>query len=315
MIRLESKRGNMRTVLLTAGLVAALAGAASAQAPNTTLDTSDVDLFYRLYDATDGRPTAEQLQTDYINAGSPGLRTFLDERSTTAERIADAVEANPELYADARGCAATLPRVKGRVNAALEEFVALYPQARIPSVTVAVGRGRPVAIGSPVTGVQVGLEALCATDFINPDAEGRFAGVLIHEFVHAQQNPELTEKDTHTVLELALIEGGAEFVTELLLGHPAYTYFSPLIEGREREIETAFAADLDDTDLSDWFYNSTLEEPADLGYWVGYRIAQAYYANAVDKQAALRDILMVTDAHAFLAASGWAPGLGDDPDA
>ena len=73
-----------------------------------------------------------------------------------------------------------------------------------------MGRGRPVAIGSSVTGIQVGLEALCATDFIEPDIESRFVGVLVHEYVHAQQNPGLTEKTDLTVLETALLEGGAE---------------------------------------------------------------------------------------------------------
>jgi len=301
----------VRSWMMTAGLAAAMALASPAwtKGAGASLDTADVDLFYRLYDASGGRPSAEQLQAGYIDAGSPGLRTFFVARRTTATRLAEAIAARPELYQKARACADVLPKVKGRVDAALERFTALYPQARAPSVTVAVGRGKPVAIGSPVTGVQVGLEALCATEFMNPDTEGRFVGVLVHEYAHAQQNPLLTEKEKPTVLEAALLEGGAEFVTELLVGRPAYVYFEPLTKGREREIETAFAADLDKTDLSAWFYNSTPEKPADLGYWTGYRVAKAYYAKAKDKRAALREILTVSDARAFLAASGWTPGM------
>lgn len=283
------------------------AGSALAQARSATLDTTDVDLFYRLYDKTAGRPDAEQLQSRYIDAGSPGLRTFFAARRTTATRLAAAVAANPDLYEEARLCAATLPQVKAQVDAALSKLVARYPHARLPTVTVAIGRGKPVAIGSPVEGVQVGLEALCATDFIDPEIESRFVGVLVHEFVHAQQSPALTEKNALTVLETALLEGGAEFVTTLLLGRPAYRYFEPLVHGREEAIETAFAADLDSTDLSRWFYNSTADQPADLGYWVGARIAKAYYDRAIDKRAALQEILTVSDAPAFLRASGWTP--------
>jgi len=55
--------------------------------------------------------------------------------------------------------------------------------------------------------------------------------------------------------------------------------------------ETKFLADQDKTDLSDWLNNSTYEKPADLGYWVGYRIMKAYYQHATDKRQALRDIL------------------------
>jgi hypothetical protein len=54
---------------------------------------------------------------------------------------------------------AVLPRVRQRVAVALRE---LGPEARFPPVTIAVGPGKPVGMGSPVTALQIGLEALCA---------------------------------------------------------------------------------------------------------------------------------------------------------
>lgn len=299
--------------LQAAGLVwlAALAGPASAQ-DGPVLQTDDVDRFYRLYDANGGRPGAEQLQRDYLEAGSEGLRHLASVRNVTGVRMVEAIAARPEIYVEARRCADTLPKVRERVDAALKEFARRSPHARFPSVTVAVGRGRPVAIGSPANGVQVGLEALCAATFINPDIEDRFVGVLVHEYVHTQQSAAMTEEQARTVLEISLAEGAAEFLTEVLSGAPAYAYFGPLTEGRELEIETRFAADVDKTELSDWLYNSTMETPGDLGYWVGYRIAKAYYQHAADKEAAFREILELTDAKAFLAASGWRPGIALD---
>lgn len=198
----------MRASIFTATAVLAclMAGSVWSQS-RATLDISDVDLFYRLYDATDGRPTAEQVQSGYIDVGSSGLRTFFDARRTTAVRVAEAIASRPDIYRQARECSSVLPRVKDQVDAALVKLVCLYPEARLPSVTLAVGRGRPVAIGSSVTGIQVGLEALCATDFIEPDIEDRFVGVLVHEYVHAQQNPALTEKTDLGILETALLEG------------------------------------------------------------------------------------------------------------
>lgn len=281
---------------------------------SVVLDISDVELFYRLYDATDGRPSAEDIQSRYIDPGSQGLRIFFDARRTTAARVAEAIVSRPEIYQRARTCSSVLPQVKTKVDAALETFVSLYPEARLPTVTLAVGRGRPIAIGSSVTGIQVGLEALCSTDFIEPDIERRFVGVLVHEYVHAQQNPALTEKTGLTILETALLEGGAEFVTELLTGRPAYTYFEPLVRGQEQDIEARFRADMSKTELSDWFYNSTAEKPADIGYWVGYRITKRYYDGMPDKKAALKNILEVSDAYAFLCESGWYPEEGS-PDA
>jgi uncharacterized protein (TIGR02246 family) len=273
------------------------------------IHVEDVALFFRVYDAAGGRPTAEQLQRDYLDAGSEGLRQFAKMRNTTAARIAAAIVEKPAMYADARQCLEVLPTIRDRLARALGKLGELYPEAKFPPVTIAVGRGRPIAVGSPVTGIQVGLEALCATDWLNPDVEDRFVTVIAHEYAHVQQARELADKEHPTVLEGSLVEGAAELVSELVAGEVSYAYLGDLVRGREKAIETAFAADEDETDLSDWLYNTTDEKRGDLGYWVGYRIASAYCQRSSDKHAALREILQMTDAKAFLAKSGWYPGM------
>jgi hypothetical protein len=289
-----------------------LSQAGSPPASKPVIEIDDVRRFYEIYDAAGGRPSADVLQRDYIDGGSPGLQTFARLRRTTGERIAEAIAREPRTYVEARRCAETLPRVRERLAKAMDELRRLYPPARFPPVTIAVGRGRPVGVGSPVTGVQIGLEALCATNFLNPDLEDRFVNVIAHEFVHVQQAQTLTEGENPTVLEASLGEGIAEFVTELIAGEVAYSHLKAEVAGREAEIETRFLADIDKRDLSDWLFNSAPGEPGDLGYWVGYRIAKAYYRNAPDKDRALREILELTDAKAFLVASGWSPGMNLD---
>ena len=39
------------------------------------------------YNAAAGKPTGEQLQRDYLDAGSDGLKTFARLRNTTGERV------------------------------------------------------------------------------------------------------------------------------------------------------------------------------------------------------------------------------------
>jgi hypothetical protein len=280
-----------------------------AQSAETMIHTDDVDLFYKVYDAADGHPTAEQLQRDYLDAGSEGLHNLAKLRNVSGVRIADTLSKHPELYVKARGCTAALPRVRERVEVALRNLVRLYPQARTPPVTIAVGRGKPVGVGSPVTGLQIGLEALCSAEWMNPNVEDRFVHVIAHEYAHLQQVRELVDDEHPTVLGRSLIEGAAEFVAALTSGKTGYAHFDALTKGREREIETAFVADVDQTELSRWVDNSTMEKGNDLGYWVGYRICKAYYQRATDKRQALREILELSDPHAFLAKSGWQPGM------
>lgn len=277
--------------------------------PDPVIHIDDVSRFYKIYDAANGDPTAEQLQSDYIDTGSSGLRTFAEKRRITGERIAKTLSEDPEIYTDARDCADVLPEVRQRLKSALQELGRLYPDAKLSPVTIAIGRGKPVGTGSPSTGIQIGLEALCATDFLNPDLEDRFVHIIAHEYIHVQQVP--LESEDPTVLELSLIEGAAEFMGELISGEVGYSHLKAVVAGREKEIETKFEADMDKTDLSDWLYNISVvgSEKGDLGYWVGYRIAKAYYKNATDKQQAIIDIIEMTDAKAFLDASEWKPGI------
>jgi hypothetical protein len=291
-----------------AGLGLALsAGRTTAVEPEVR--TEDVERFYAVYDAAGGHPTAAQLESDYLGRGSQGLRDLARIRKITGARIAAAIEANPALYVEARDCMAWFPRVRERVTLALAKLRELYPEARFPPVTIAVGPGEPVGVGSPETGVQIGLEALCATDWLNPDVEDRFVTVIAHEFVHVQQAHELVDKRHPSVLEGSLIEGIAEFVGEMMAGEKVYSQIAARTAGREREIEARFLADADEADVSDWLFNSTAEHPGDLGYWVGYRIAKSYYLRAQDRRAALREMIGMRDPKAFLQKSGWHPGV------
>ena len=288
--------------------IACAAFCATARSAAPAIHIEDVELFYQVYDAAGGHPTAEQLQRDYLDRGSEGLHQLAIVRNVTGVRIADTLAKRPELYSGAKRCLEVLPSVRQRVEVALRELVRLYPQARTPPVTIAVGRGKPVGVGSPVTGLQIGLEALCAAQWMNPDVEDRFVHVIAHEYAHVQQLQALVDDEHPTVLVRSLTEGAAEFVAELTSGRTGYAHFPELTQGREKEIETAFAADVDKTDLSQWADNSTFEKGGDLGYWVGYRIVRAYYQRAADKKQAVKEILELSDPKAFLQKSGWQPG-------
>jgi hypothetical protein len=303
-------------VVVCALASAVLSGAAQSSisthpnvASGPVIQIEDVDRFYKVYDAAGGHPTADQLQHDYIDPGSEGLHHLAKARNVSGITIAKTLAEHPEIYSDAKRCMAVLPRVRERVQAALIELGRLYPEARFPPVTIAVGRGKPVAIGGPTSGVQIGLEALCATNWLNPNVEERFVHVIAHEYAHVQQSQTLADNEQPTVLQLSLLEGAGEFTAELISGEVAYSQFGASTAGREKEIETAFVPDEDKTDLSNWFQNSTREKPGDLGYWVGYRIVKSYYQHAADKRRAFREILEMTDPKAFLAKSGWYPGI------
>jgi hypothetical protein len=301
--------GRLRAAAAALLLVALARTTEAAPSREPQILTDDVTRFYRLYDAANGHPSAEQLDRDYLAPGTEGLRHFANERRVTGAAIADNIASHPEAYTGARRCLAGQPAVKRRLTVALAKLARLYPEMKPAPVTFVVGRGKPVGMTN-ASGVAMGLEALCAADFMDPNLEDRFVHTIAHEYGHIQQpRADDTDAPGATVLLASLIEGGGEFTAELISGDVGNYQLKAATKGHEAAIETAFVADEDKTDLSKWLYNGlgTPEHPGDLGYWVGYRIVASYYRHAADKHQALRDIFEMKDPKAFLAASGWSP--------
>lgn len=289
--------------------VTCASNSAAAVSGQIEVQTEDVAHFYALFEGTKGRPTARQIQHGYLDVGTAGLRHLTQVRNVNAQNIARAVATQPELYRKARNCLAALPRVRQRLHRTFDNLIRLYPEGAKPPVTILVSRGKPIAIAGPRTGVQVALEAMCSeasAKFLGANIDDRFVNVIAHEYIHVQQAPEPAHP---TVLQRALEEGVAEFIGELISGGVANVAVHEAALGRELEIENKFAADLDKTDLSAWFDNTTPEHVGQLGYWTGYRIAKSYYRNATDKRTAVSEMIHITNARDFLARSGWYPGL------
>jgi uncharacterized protein YjaZ len=131
--------------------------------------------------------------------------------------------------------------------------------------------------------------------------------IVAHELIHTLQG---RRTGPHTLLIDALDEGSADFLSELISGkrinNPAYAYG----DAHETELWAKFRTQMDSSRTDDWLGQGDRTAPgvpADLGYWMGYKISKAYYDKAANKQAAVREILLFTDANFFLRASGYQP--------
>jgi hypothetical protein len=294
-------------VLAAAALLLSATDAIAQRAPDpleATISTADVDAFFAVYDAANGRPTARDVQR-YISGGSPGVQGFIANRIVSAERLAARIADGPQTYADARQCAQQLGNVRERVRASFLALEALYPDATYPQTYILIGRDNSGGTANS-DALMIGLEVVCRDARSNASMlEVHLAHLIAHEMIHSLQAGFAGE----TVLSQSLNEGAAEFLAELISGQISNAHLTQWTAGHEAEIEQRFAASLDSRDLSAWLYNGrgTAEAPGDLGYWVGYRIVRAYYERAPDKRQAVRDILLSTDAHGFLTASGWRP--------
>lgn len=295
---------------LAVAVVFGLGANSLAASPVSSIQTDDVSRFFEIFDAANGQPKVDALQQHYIEPGSPGLHDFIPNRIVSAENMAASIARNSETYRRARKCLPIVPATKARLYRALGRLRHLYPSARLAPVTILIGASNSGGTSGP-SGVIVGLEVVCSADWLQPDLSDRLFVLVMHEYGHVQQPAELNiETVQTTVLRQSLIEGVAEMVAKLTTGDVSNSHLLRWTAGRERQIGEAFLRDAKSYELSKWLYNGqgTVKAPGDLGYWVGYGIAQSYYDRASDKQAALKALLELRDPDAILANSGWRPG-------
>jgi uncharacterized protein YjaZ len=127
--------------------------------------------------------------------------------------------------------------------------------------------------------------------------------VAAHELIHYQQTGE-----GNTLLAQCLHEGSADFVGELISGGQINARLREYGDAHEADLWREFSQVMNKNNASQWLYqgDKSKDRPADLGYYMGYRIAEAYYQRAADKKQAIRDILTVHDFPAFLQESHYA---------
>jgi uncharacterized protein YjaZ len=126
--------------------------------------------------------------------------------------------------------------------------------------------------------------------------------IVAHELIHYQQKYPGTDR---SLLAQAIKEGSADFVGEIIVGKSINGHLHVYGDPNERELWLEFKQQMDGKDTSRWLYqgDKAKDRPADLGYYVGFKICEAYYRQAADKARAIRDILEIQDFKQFLKAS------------
>jgi hypothetical protein len=247
----------------------------------------------------------------------------LAERSA-AEELVRVLAQYPRYYAGVRAptlAVDTASAVTSVIRRGLRRISALYPEARYPDVYFVIGKMSTGGTTGP-HGMLMGTELMASVPETPRDELPAWARVVtsanslpqlgplvLHEAVHTLQ----PGRRSATLLEQALHEGIADFVSELAAG-PWLAGTERQVYGRahEREVWLDFKDEMaTDSTIRTWMYNGMVPAPTnhgatDIGYWVGYAIAKQYYERARDKRAALRELILLPDPERVLRESGYA---------
>lgn len=267
----------------------------------------DIDTFVRAHALLSERAdTLDVLQAEYLDRGTPGLTIFIEKYELTAEMLRDAIREHPEKYASLGDIPPLLAIKESQTRDAFARLQEYIPDAVFPPTYYLVGAHRGIGSGS-VEGSLITVEK-----WVPPLEDKR--PLLIHELTHFQQvvavgYPKyvLLFGPEKTLLGLCIREGTAEFFADLVTGEITQDEALQFTLDNERRLWTALRNEMDGAETGDWMWVKPADpdQPRHVGYVMGYRIVQAYYQNASDKDQAVKEILGVTDYPAFLERSGY----------
>jgi len=210
-----------------------------------------------------------------------------------------------EDYEKSRNVLQDLESKKKRVKAIYAAMKYWYPESKFPPIYFVVGTFNAGGTASE-DGLILGAEMLKDLD--------RLPGLAAHELVHCLQKIE----GDNNLLKQSIQEGSADFIGELISGENINSIQFNYGNQNEEKLCKEFVLKMsqeEKKDYTDWLYGRTSgkdddtsdkdNRPHDLGYWMGYKITEAYFNKQEDKHQAVHNIINIKDPVKFSKESGY----------
>jgi hypothetical protein len=291
----------------------------------------DLERFWKAWDMAAQMPEQRKdiFQREYFDEGSAGLRAFKELRIGSVDHLLSAIDAHPRYYSAIRQQIPYAAEVEEPVRKALHKLYDLLPGAVFPNVYIVIGamtsagtldeKGLLIGFEMNAMGADVPTDELSNWHESVIGTPNDLPALVVHELIHYQQfvfGHEDTifpqNEEGITLLNQSIVEGAADFLAELLMGEHPNQHIHEWALPREAELWAEFTVKMHGTELDQWLYEGTSaagDRPADLGYFIGYKIVESYFEKADDKKAAVKQIVGITDIEQFLKDSGYSGGV------
>lgn len=296
-----------------------------------TVLTADIDHFWQAVDALSSCKThadsVSAIQKLYFDRATDGLIDFIAARDLTAEALLQLVGRYPKFYASLRKNTSAVKNSAPVIQELFTRFQSLYANFKPFKVCFAIGilntggtvSDQFVLIGTEIT---ASSKAVDVSEFVankennragmlsgDGDLTQKISNIVAHECVHTQQKFMSDTATKCVLLWQVLKEGICDFVGEMVAGKQINSTAHEYGDKHEKQLWDELRPDLCSSDMSRWLYNGqrAKDRPGDLGYYMGYRIAKAYYEQATDKRQAIIDMIELTLPMQFLQQSRYDP--------
>ncbi|MDA3616490.1 hypothetical protein [Polluticaenibacter yanchengensis] len=267
--------------------------------------TTDVDYFWKAYDKVSGvKDSALQaslFKTWFIDKASKGQQALFEVRNYQPEQYRNAINNYPAFWSSIRKNTLKARSFEKEIRSNIAKLKALYPPLRLSDIYFGVGVFRTngtikndmVLIGTEMAlsdkTVNIDNVPQHVKEFNRQNTPINDIGLLCtHEYVHTQQN-----LPVDNLLSYCLYEGIAEFVSTFAINKPSYAPAIRFGADNYEKVRNQFEEDIFITGRTyHWLWSSNqIFGFRDMGYSVGYEIAQRFYRQAADKKAAIKQLI------------------------
>jgi len=291
-----------------------------------SIQTIDIDHFWEAFDDLKKCQTRfdsiMSFQKLYIDRATNGLKDFIIARHFSADNFVNAVSAMPKFYNSIRKNTLEAKNAAPIIDGLVLKFKEIYPNFKPFKICFAIGlvnTGGTVSENFLLIGTEVStsIKSTDLSEFNNnaysqflaygDDVVQKIMNMVSHEYVHTQQPKTYDENAIKCPLLMAVMrEGFCDFIGELIVGSQINKVAHEYGDLHEKELWNEIKNEMcNEKNIKNWLFNysSVKGRPADLGYYIGYKIAKEYFDNATDKKQAVIDIIEMKDPIKFLQIS------------
>jgi len=285
----------------------------------------DVLNFWEAYDTLlPGSDTAAIFQNLVINRASKPFKQFIINSNITSKNYAEQIRRFPKFYRSLRATSLKLIDTEKEIRLLVSKLRNLYPEIVPADICIGIGNfktGGTIHVDKKNRLVYIGLEYhavdsnTIVSEFNSSMREyfsrSNFFRTVIHELVHVQQETHgrAVRKSYHgdKLIHSVLKEGIPDFVASLIYPEGNNGIYTEYGVQYETELKEKLKTELWQSGTKYWLYNSktVVGQPIDLGYFMGARIANAYYERNRSNTDVIKQIIELRQIETFVDKSGY----------
>ncbi|MEZ4859190.1 MAG: Ig-like domain-containing protein [Flavobacteriaceae bacterium] len=274
---------------------------------NQEFFSQDIENFWEAYDkitsTKDSLLQQKYLKELYLDKATEGLKSLVLVRNYTQKEFLDYIVHSPKFWNSIKNNTLNVNKLYPEIEAAIKKLKSHYPELKPMPIYFSIGAFRTggttyenkVLIGSELSLADENTITEELPEWRKPffvayknPIEG-LALLCTHEYIHAQQ-----KEFEDNLLSYCLYEGIAEFVSCKVTDKESTTPAIKLGKANQDEIVKQFVKDLfTGENVYNWIWgeNQNHLKVRDLGYYMGYEIAERYYHKSYDKKKALKELI------------------------